>query len=1635
MSFRITNELDNDSISSNRIDTDSDILFSGTANRSRNPSFSKGTVWVRDDDPTNLIFTDSSLVDHVLSGGGGGSNIHDVIAGPNFNTTSVWSNQFAESRGTVLANNAITAAFTPGATYIDDAVISTTKLWSSDRIDTALSGLATIADVNSGVGFGTANVWSNSKTQYELYQNSDISTVATTNIASLSGLVQTIDGVALFRAGQRVLLTAQTNPIDNGLYVIQSGAWTRDNRWISGLAVAKDQMLYVAGGLNDGKKIYRIGSSTKTGAIIGTDPIYFVTETSLIKDSVLATSTGNLSLTGAIANVDGVVLTTGVSRILAKDQTVPSENGIYIYNSTGAWPRSSDWTGEIAAGSSIYSVGGTANGNKTFTLTGPIGSTFTVGTDTVFFAPNNVTVYVDGALGLDTNDGLSTAAPFKTLLKAFSYIRDSGWDDVARIRVIGVDTELSADSITKFSTGTLGKQTNPITITGHTESTVLSGLVVSTYSRARASGTITADATDDASNMLTITTTTSPFNSTHVGKILRFATGPYTTYVHSITPMTPIVLEVYIAEVLAANIIRVAFTDLVDGTIGDTFDVIDYTASIKITTALVPSSAYIFRLAKIECNAPIIFHNLNIVDGGSPFLAMPFAPAPFPFSYFGIASNNFNTEYIGVRMVVPTNHHGIITSANGVCTYGSAVAGGRVLPHSSAPSVLGFGALPATAATSTTFHRSQVDINSPSIYSNSMFATTNTFLTGCTLYASYFKSQTIINIEGGTGILHGCRFEGYTTINVVDKALLADIYVKNSPLLPVSTLPYPYDLTFGRTAIPGQNLVNNRKAVIVVNGGSVNIGDTHGDSRAVGNFTIENCSAFSLCQNSGKLDWTVIKQQGTVTSGVSNTQFNISTNSAVTSFVGFYIVVSGDASGNSSTPSLVTSHVGTLITVVAPLTGAPTGGGTSVFRVYRGDFNVKKGANSKAVTYTDSNGDLILENIPRLTDLGGGPYYLDYVFMFDSGKGYLNWSTVDIDFSGQSNGAVFFLTNSSNVIKNSRPQSTTGLSDSTLSARPTTGNYAIEVRNGSRLTYFGNIFINAGDVGMLVQNNSYLNMVDGALRIFYTAGAYSTTNGALKLDTGSRIDVFDYILCQQNTGNGIWLSNSDLYLTTNSITSVSSVNGYGMYSEDSNVRCPGFLQCGSNRLGNISFVRGTLECRGSINVSAYKSSPAGSSGTGVGSTFSLLLDRCYVRTAGSIITSPGTTTPANFTDILIRNNAIVSCNSIDGDLLIVTSNTVNGDTNLSNSYGTFTSGVPPGMVGMTVSGPGIQFGTTIIAFIDSNNVTLSLPATATARFVDLNFAFPPAGLKGYDCVKVLDSTLKITSGIDVLDYSRRTLWAERSDVQIAGNISVSGYRSDYALRIIDSNLRCINTTLTSTVAVGGIFSERSNIRLGRIICNSILPNTLHGVYMSGTELHADYITLVGFSKGIFAIEGSRLLIKVISPFADAITCGNIAEENIDLESSEAIITRGILTLINTSTIGIYLGRSRLFCDSIITCSNHTVTGISLVNSTLECGALVDCDNNTNDGIILSDGSKMVTTAAVTGTGNGNVGMNIAKGSTFIGKTSATITGTLGDVIVGQNGIRTWTNVNAGLLSATNDYTLASSQLCGCYTSA
>ena len=122
-----------------------------------------------------------------------------------------------------------------------------------------------------------------------------------------------------------------------------------------------------------------------------------------VKDSVVATTTANGTLSTAFANgqsIDGVTLQTG-DRILIKNQSTASQNGIYNVQASGAPSRATDMgTGSNAAGAFVFVEQGTVNAENGFTCTSDTGSAV-VGTNNLTFAQFSGAGQIIAGDGLD----------------------------------------------------------------------------------------------------------------------------------------------------------------------------------------------------------------------------------------------------------------------------------------------------------------------------------------------------------------------------------------------------------------------------------------------------------------------------------------------------------------------------------------------------------------------------------------------------------------------------------------------------------------------------------------------------------------------------------------------------------------------------------------------------------------------------------------------------------------------------------------------------------------------------------------------------------------------------------------------------------------------------------------------------------------------------------------------------------------------------------------------------------------------------------------------------------------------------------------------------------------------------------
>ena len=153
-----------------------------------------------------------------------------------------------------------------------------------------------------------------------------------------------------------------------------------------------------------------------------------------IKDSVVAATTANITIATALNNgdtIDGVTLSTN-DRVLVKDQSTASQNGIYIVGSSPA--RADDLAAGVdAAGMFTFVEQGSTNADQGFVCTSNKGSAV-VGTNNLSFSQ------FSGAGNLTAGDGLDKSG------SEFSVDLKSNGGLVIESTELAVD--LSASSIT-----------------------------------------------------------------------------------------------------------------------------------------------------------------------------------------------------------------------------------------------------------------------------------------------------------------------------------------------------------------------------------------------------------------------------------------------------------------------------------------------------------------------------------------------------------------------------------------------------------------------------------------------------------------------------------------------------------------------------------------------------------------------------------------------------------------------------------------------------------------------------------------------------------------------------------------------------------------------------------------------------------------------------------------------------------------------------------------------------------------------------------------------------------------------------------------------------------------------------------
>lgn len=170
------------------------------------------------------------------------------------------------------------------------------------------------------------------------------------------------------------------------------------------------------------------------------------------KDSVRVATTTAGTLATSFENgdtVDGVTLATG-NRILLKDQSTGSENGIYVVAASGAPTRATDadTSAEVTSGLLVAVNEGTTNADKLFLLT--TNDTITLGSTSLTFTLVNSSGG-SAAWNALTDPAGNLALAMSTNLTVFTWAGNYG-SSTAAIRFVGNNTSATAPLV-EFSSG------------------------------------------------------------------------------------------------------------------------------------------------------------------------------------------------------------------------------------------------------------------------------------------------------------------------------------------------------------------------------------------------------------------------------------------------------------------------------------------------------------------------------------------------------------------------------------------------------------------------------------------------------------------------------------------------------------------------------------------------------------------------------------------------------------------------------------------------------------------------------------------------------------------------------------------------------------------------------------------------------------------------------------------------------------------------------------------------------------------------------------------------------------------------------------------------------------------------------
>jgi len=381
-------------------------------------------------------FQDGSAGDNVTVGGNLSVTGTSTLTGT-LTATAGLSGPLTSSSATITGGT-INGAVIGGSSA--QAITGTTVTASTGFVG-GLTGNVTGNTTGTHTGAVTGNVTGN------------LTGNVTGNVTAASGTSTfnnvTIDGTLDMSSGTVGTITGLATPVNASDAATKGYVDTADNL-----------KLNLAGGTMSGaiamgtNKITGLGTPTADADAVTKSYVDAIAQGIDAKASVVAASTANLTLSGA-QTIDGVSVIAG-DRVLVKDQTTASANGIYLCAS-GSWTRTTDADtyAELVA-AYTFVEGGTVNANNGFICTIPTSGT--LGSTSITFAQFSGAGQVIAGAGLTKTGNtldVGTASSSRIVVNSDNI-------DLATTAVTaGTYKSVTADAYGRITAGT-----NPTTISG-----------------------------------------------------------------------------------------------------------------------------------------------------------------------------------------------------------------------------------------------------------------------------------------------------------------------------------------------------------------------------------------------------------------------------------------------------------------------------------------------------------------------------------------------------------------------------------------------------------------------------------------------------------------------------------------------------------------------------------------------------------------------------------------------------------------------------------------------------------------------------------------------------------------------------------------------------------------------------------------------------------------------------------------------------------------------------------------------------------------------------------------------------------------------------------------------------------------